>query len=317
MAIGGFNILGIAIVIVLVILFLGSLYFYSKFFKVISFKIRIVLKNTVTKGADFKGLYFPLKNESSQTQLYNHLEVVYRREVIKRKNFYFKNILILLLERFHRPFYWPFSHKVLDNLILLRPPTSFYYMTYLANLIFLWSLAILIVGSQSNSGVEVSVIQAVGWSILVALLGSLITFLVTYLSHRFYADEVKKVFFTELEEEQQRIFRTAFVGELINIKDDESDEQFNFGQSALTISESQTEMSALTRRFKEPETGWKLRDEDRNKYLTKKKMPKGGNSILQLHSKRLNLLDECRALKLINETSKIDRKAKKAKGDNF
>lgn len=85
---------------------------------------------------------------------------MYRREVIKKKNFYFSNIVMLMLERFHRPIYYLFRNNVLDNLILLRPPTSFFYMTYLANLIFLWSLAILIVGGQSNSGVEVSVGQA-------------------------------------------------------------------------------------------------------------------------------------------------------------
>jgi hypothetical protein len=80
--------------------------------------------------------------------------------VIKRKNFYFKNIILLMMERFHRPFYYLFQNKVLDSLILLRPPTSFFYMTYVANLIVLWSLAILIVGGQSNNGVEVSVGQA-------------------------------------------------------------------------------------------------------------------------------------------------------------
>lgn len=92
MAIGGFNLLGIVIVAVLIGCFLFSLYFYSKFFQVLSFKIRIVIKNTVTKGADFKTLYFPLRDEVKQTELYQNLEIVYRREVIKRKNFYFKNI---------------------------------------------------------------------------------------------------------------------------------------------------------------------------------------------------------------------------------
>ena len=136
-----------------------------------------MLKNTVTKGADFKSLYFGLREEVNQTELYSNLEKVYRREVIKRKNFYFKNILVLMIERFHRPFYLPFRNKVIEKLILLRPPTSFYWMSYLSNLIFLWSIAILIVGTQSNSGTEVSVGGAMGWSILVACLGSLITFI--------------------------------------------------------------------------------------------------------------------------------------------
>lgn len=136
-----------------------------------------MLKNTVKKGSNFKSLYFPLREEVKKTQLYTCLEKVYRREVIKRKNFYFKNILVLMIERFHRPFYLPFRNKVIEKLILLRPPTSFYWMSYLANLIFIWSLAILIVGAQSNSGTEVSIGQAIGWSVLVACLGSLITFI--------------------------------------------------------------------------------------------------------------------------------------------
>jgi hypothetical protein len=168
MAIGVFNLLGIVIVAVLIGCFVMSLHYYSQFFQILSFKIRIVIKNTVTKGANFKKLYFPLREDVKQTELYQNLEIVYRREVIKRKNFHFKNIFILMIERFHRPFYLPFSNKVIDKLILLRPPTSFYWMTYLTNLIFLWSIAILIVGGQRNKGIEVTVIQAVMWSILVA-----------------------------------------------------------------------------------------------------------------------------------------------------
>lgn len=123
-----------------------AFYYYTQFFQIIAFKIRIVLKNTITKGADFQSLYFPLREEVKQTELYTNLEKVYRREVIKRKNFYFRNVFFLMLERFHHILYLPCRNKVLDKLILLRPPTSFYYMNYLANLIFLWSIAILIVG---------------------------------------------------------------------------------------------------------------------------------------------------------------------------
>lgn len=168
MSIGPFNLLGIVIVAVLISLFLIALYYYTQFFQIISFKIRIVLKNTVTKGADFKSLYFPLRDEVSKTEMYETLEVTYRREVMKRKNFYFKNIFVLMVERFHRPFYLPFRNKIIDKLILLRPPTSFFWMSYLTNFIFLWSLAILIVGAQSNNGKEVTVKAAFGWSILVA-----------------------------------------------------------------------------------------------------------------------------------------------------
>lgn len=105
MAIGGFNLLGIVITGVLILLFLVAFYFYTQFFQIISYKIRIILKNTVSRGADFKSLYFPLQEDASKTEMYNKLETVYKREVIKRKNFYFKNIFFLMIERFHHLFY--------------------------------------------------------------------------------------------------------------------------------------------------------------------------------------------------------------------
>ena len=125
------------------------------------------MRNTASKGADFKNLYFPLRNEESKTELYENLEKVYRREVVRRKNFQFKNVFFLLLERFHHIMYLPFRNKVLEKLILLRPPTSFFYIMNLCNFIFLWSIAILITGAQYDNGIELSIVQAIMWSIIV------------------------------------------------------------------------------------------------------------------------------------------------------
>ena len=303
MALGGYNLLGIVVVAVLIFCFVLSLYFYSQFFQVVSYKIRIVLKNTVTKGADFKSLYYPLREEVTQTPLYQSLEKVYKREVVKRKNFYFKNVFLLLVERFHRPFYLPFRNKTLEKLVLLRPPTSFYWMTYLTNLIFLWSLAILIVGGQRNQGSEVTVGQAIGWSVLVGMIGGLLTFIVTYFAHRYYAKEVRSVFVQEIQEEQERVFRTAFVGELINLTDEQNANGFNEKESVDTDHENenqnQTQVSIVKKMLNLPSKGWKERDDYRiQKFLTKKP-ERGDKSVLQLHSKQLNLYEECRALQMM------------------
>jgi hypothetical protein len=151
--------------------------------------------------------------------------------------------------------------------------------------------------------------------VLVGCLGSLITFIVTYLAHRYYAIEVRNVFFTELEEEQERIFRTAEVGELINIHDEEEQKQENKKGIALTECENQTEASGVTKKQKDIEFGWKFRDIYRQKILTKKD-PYKKKSILQMHSKRLNLYEECRALQ-IAASAKLAGKDKKLKGDYF
>ena len=304
MAIGGFNLLGIVITGVLILLFLVAFYFYTQFFQIISYKIRIILKNTVSKGADFKSLYFPLQEDASKTEMYNKLEKVYKREVIKRKNFYFKNIFFLMIERFHHLFYLAWRHKILDKLILLRPPTSFYYMTYLANLIFLWSISILIVSVQNTNDTTVSATQAVGWSIIVAFSGSLVTFIVTYFAHRYYAKEVKRVFYKEMEEEQDRLFKDVFVGKLVDVKDDtlislENDAQ---GSSKLPDQDNHTEISMKMRTGAFSDTkpiykGWMNREQYRVNALQHKNTLKE-LSILQLHSKRLNVLEECRTLKL-------------------
>lgn len=205
-----------------------------------------------------------------------------------------------MIERFHRPFYLPFRNKVIDKLILLRPPTSFYWMTYLSNLIFLWSIAILIVGGESNQGVEVSIGQAFGWSILVACFGSLITFIVTYFAHRYYAKEVKRVFYSEIEEEQERVFRTAFIGELINIqRDEKEDVDKDEQESQATEHENQTQISIMKKFLNLPAKGWKERDEYREGIIAKKKNPLKEYSIMKLHSKRLNVLEECRAMQML------------------
>jgi len=177
-------------------------------------------------------------------------------------------------------------------------------MTYLANLIFLWSISILIVSVQNTNDTTVSATQAVGWSIIVAFSGSLVTFIVTYFAHRYYAKEVKRVFYKEMEEEQDRLFKDVFVGKLVDVKDDtlislENDAQ---GSSKLPDQDNHTEISMKMRTGAFSDTkpiykGWMNREQYRVNALQHKNTLKE-LSILQLHSKRLNVLDECRTLKL-------------------
>lgn len=191
-------------------------------------------------------------------------------------------------------------------------------MSYLTNFIFLWSLAILIVGAQSNEGMEVTVKAAFGWSILVACLGSLITFVVTFLTHRYYAKEIKRVFLQEMEEEQERVFKTAFVGELINIRSDSSmdgNHHDNLSNDE-TINDNQTEISTARRVFDPTAKGWKERDQYRLDVLKRKKVHKD-KSILQLHTKRLNVMEECRAIQMAASARLKPTKQGKSKSNQF
>lgn len=191
-------------------------------------------------------------------------------------------------------------------------------MSYLTNFIFLWSLAILIVGAQSNEGMEVTVKAAFGWSILVACLGSLITFIVTFLTHRYYAKEIKRVFLQEMEEEQERVFKTAFVGELINIRSDSSvdgNHHDNLSNDE-TINDNQTEISTARRVFDPTAKGWKERDQYRLDVLKRKKVHKD-KSILQLHTKRLNVMEECRAIQIATSARLKPTKQGKGKCNQF
>lgn len=319
--------LGIAITLLLIALFLMTMYFYSQFFQIIAFKIRIIMRNTVSKGADFKGLYFPLRNPESNTELYSNLEIVYRREVVKRKNFQFRNVFMLLLERFHYIMYLPFRNKVLDKLILLRPPTSFYYMMNLTNFMFLWSIAILITGAQLQNGIELSSTQAIGWSILVALLGSLITFIVTLYAHRYYAKEVKRVFYREIEEEQDRIYKLADMQINYVQENNMVDEQTEIQNSENSVSEDAKQNIEESKQQNEDLVLDEEKLEAKGKYNSKNpfqnaakdkiipiKNPNKERSILQMHSKRLNALKHLMAIKLEGEAKK---KNKKATGQNF
>lgn len=285
------------------------------------------MRNTVSKGADFKGLYFPLRNPESNTELYSNLEIVYRREVVKRKNFQFRNVFMLLLERFHYIMYLPFRNKVLDKLILLRPPTSFYYMMNLTNFMFLWSIAILITGAQLQNGIELSSTQAIGWSILVALLGSLITFIVTLYAHRYYAKEVKRVFYREIEEEQDRIYKLADMQINYVQENNMVDEQTEIQNSENSVSEDAKQNIEESKQQNEDLVLDEEKLEAKGKYNSKNpfqnaakdkiipiKNPNKERSILQMHSKRLNALKHLMAIKLEGEAKK---KNKKATGQNF
>ena len=271
------------------------------------------MRNTVSKGADFKSLYFPLRNEESRTDLYTNLEVVYRREVVKRKNFAFKNVFILMLERFHHVLYLPCRHKVLEKLILLRPPTSFYYMMNLVNLMFLWPISILITGAQYDNGIELTLVQAIMWGVVVGFIGSLITFVVTYFAHRYYATEVKRVFYKEIEEEQDRLNEIAKVQiqhitssshllkDVTEIKDSEMS-HLEESKINADIEEDQNDGLDLDKLEYKGKQKSKKDDPDQPKIIKKQDTYKE-QSVLNMHTKRRNAIKHLVALRLDNQSN--------------
>lgn len=82
-------------------------------------------------------------------------------------------------------------------------------MTYLANLIFLWTIAIVIVGAQRNKGIEVSIGEAFIWALLVAFLSSFITFAITYYIYHYYVKEIRSIFLKEIDQGNDRIISTS------------------------------------------------------------------------------------------------------------
>lgn len=102
-----------------------------------------------------------------------------------------------------------------------------------------------------------------------------------------------------MEEEQERVFKNAIVGELINVRSDNSADDNHHDQLSNdeTINDNQTEISTARRVFDPSAKGWKEREQYRLNVLKKKKVHKD-KSILQLHTKRLNVLEECRAIQM-------------------
>ena len=139
---GVFNILGIIITLILLIVLLWALQVHIRFLKNISFKVRIILKNSFEKGEGLESLMHPLK---PQTEMYSTLEVILQKEVVWSKNHYFLNSFYLLLEWYNHIFYvllcW---NKTWDKLNFLRYPTSFYHLTYLQAFTFEWLVSCLV-----------------------------------------------------------------------------------------------------------------------------------------------------------------------------
>lgn len=129
---------------------------------------------------------------------------------------------------------------------------------------------------------------------IVAFSGSLVTFVVTYFAHRYYASEVKRVFFKEMQEEQDRLFRQAFVGGLVLVKDDPV---VSLEPDARASSRN-TELDNRSDDSPRPAGNWA----DRDRYRSKTGAHDGAESILQLHSKRLHVLEERRALEMFYAT---------------
>ena len=119
--------------------------------------------------------------------------------------------------------------------------------------------------------------------------------IVTYFAHRYYAKEVKRVFYSELQEEQERVFRTAFVGELIQITgensmiDEKNDKMDRISEASDHLKGKKLSVAKNFLNF--PSHDWQER-EGYSKDLISKKNDYKEKSILQVHSKRLNVLEE-------------------------
>lgn len=114
------------------------------------------------------------------------------------------------------------------------------------------------------------------------------------------------------------MFRTAFVGELINIqKDGKEDADKDEQESQATEHENQTQNSIMKKFLNLPAKGWKERDEYREGIMTKKKNPFKEYSIMKLHSKRLNVLEECRAMQMLTMLKRDGKKGSIEKSSNF
>lgn len=111
------------------------------------------------------------------------------------------------MERFNRLFWLPCRNKVIDKLILLRPPTSFYAMVYLMSMILLWALSILVSGIRQHQAYSLSPANAVGFSFVIALITSIISFPLTYCLFLLYSKEIKRIFLSEIldNDEVQKI----------------------------------------------------------------------------------------------------------------
>jgi hypothetical protein len=106
------------------------------------------------------------------------------------------------------------------------------------------------------------------------------------------------VFYSEIEEEQERVLRTAFVGELINLQKDEP-EHLEKDEQNSNPTELENQNSIIKTFLNLPIKEWEERDQYREGILNKKKDPLKEYSIMNIHSKRLNVLEECRAMQML------------------
>lgn len=138
--------------------------------------------------------------------------------------------------------------------------------------------------------------------------------IVTYFCHRYYAKEVKRIFYTELKEEQERVLKQAFIGNIIHIKnkDSETDEsqekQIEQSEEVLlensnskknSIKAKDGKLAIMNKFLNAPARDWTER-ENYGKSLLQTQDPLKEGSIMNIHSKRLNVLEEYRTLELFS-----------------
>jgi hypothetical protein len=146
-SVGFFNVVSIVITIVLVGLFLWLLARTLQFFKIIGFKIRIIMKNATNLKIPLFQLHYR-NPELVPTQLYEKMEGLFQQEIIRSRALSFRWIFMHALDRYNHLMHFPFRRKALDDFNLLRPKASYYSFVNIAGLVILWIVAVFLAGAN-------------------------------------------------------------------------------------------------------------------------------------------------------------------------
>lgn len=152
-----------------------------KFLKVLTYKIRIILKYGNETMVPLNSLQYKMESDEC-TQTFSKLEKSLKKEVVVTRSLNIKPILIYTLSKFNFLFFYPIRkmHKLggnrewgIDDHNMLRPKPSFHNLINVGGLFVLWMLTVFICGAQSNNGYGESMTSAgsiIGFSFLIAFL---------------------------------------------------------------------------------------------------------------------------------------------------
>ena len=120
----------------------------------------------------------------NRSEEYNKYRDTFREEIIRSWNLRFFNVFSYVLDRYNHLFYlmicWKKKQK--ENMSLLKPQFSFNLMVWFIPMFIIWLFAIFFVGID----LTMSSSMAIGYAILAAFLGSLLSIALTFWFHYFY-----------------------------------------------------------------------------------------------------------------------------------